>query len=138
MSTEDRLSQIEARLDAIERCLRKSVTPAHTPQAAGGAPLAATAQSSHEIRSTVLPTGREESAPVTNILGWAGATALVLASIYLVVLAIDSGWLTPPRQLVLSIAGGLVCIGVGLLLRGRDMHYASLLPAAGIVIVFRP
>jgi len=32
----------------------------------------------------------EDSSPVTNILGWAGATALVLASVYLVVLAIDA------------------------------------------------
>lgn len=37
---------------------------------------------------------------------------------------------------MLSMLGGLACIGVGLLLRSRDMHYASLLPGAGIVIMF--
>jgi hypothetical protein len=51
----------------------------------------------------------------------------VLATIYLVVLAIDAGWLTPERQLMLSMLGGFVCIGIGLMLRGRDMHDASLL-----------
>ncbi|MDP1995934.1 MAG: DUF2339 domain-containing protein, partial [Gallionella sp.] len=79
---------------------------------------------------------QEASASVTNILGWAGATALVLASVYLVVLAIDAGWLTPVRQVMLSVLGGFVCIGIGLMLRDKDMHYASLLPAAGIVVLF--
>ncbi len=32
--------------------------------------------------------------------------------------------------------GGVACIGIGLLLRSKDMHYASLLPGAGIVIMF--
>ncbi len=143
MSTEDRLSQIEARLAAIELYLRKSVTAPPSPDSSR-----ATVQSTSAVSAPISPatsakvlqarqeTKPEASASVTNILGWAGATALVLASIYLVVLAIDAGWLTPERQLMLSVLGGFVCIGIGLLLRGRDMHYASLLPAAGIVIMF--
>ena len=147
MSTEDRLEQIEARLSAIERFIRLT---AHQP-AVPKPPVAATAPSAptppHELPS--MPAAAfsrplaskarvtaEDSSPVTNILGWAGATALVLASVYLVVLAIDAGWLTPVRQVMLSMLGGVACIGIGLLLRDKDMHYASLLPAAGIVIMF--
>jgi uncharacterized membrane protein len=143
MSTEDRLSQIEARLAAIELYLRKSVTAPPSPdgsQATVQSTFAASAPLSPATSAEVLQASQETrpeaSASVTNILGWAGATALVLASIYLVVLAIDAGWLTPQRQLMLSMLGGSVCIGIGLMLRGRDMHYASLLPAAGIVIMF--
>lgn len=147
MSTEDRLEQIEARLSAIERFIRLT---AHQP-AVPKPPVAATAPSAptppRELPS--MPAAAfsrplaskarviaEDSSPVTNILGWAGATALVLASVYLVVLAIDAGWLTPVRQVMLSMLGGVACIGIGLLLRDKDMHYASLLPAAGIVIMF--
>ena len=143
MSTEDRLSQIEARLAAIELYLRKSVTAPPSPESSRATVQSATAAAAPLTPATSekIPHAREETRPeasasVTNILGWAGATALVLASIYLVVLAIDAGWLTPERQLMLSMLGGFVCIGIGLLLRGRDMHYASLLPAAGIVIMF--
>ena len=145
MNMEDRLSQIEARLSAIERYLRKSVT-APPPQgssqatvkpnsaASVAAPLSPA--SSAEVMPPRQERKQEASASVTNILGWAGATALVLASVYLVVLAIDAGWLTPVRQVMLSVLGGFVCIGIGLMLRDKDMHYASLLPAAGIVVLF--
>ena len=146
MNTEDRLSRMESRLAAIELYLRKSVT-APTSQAGSqgtvnpASATAASAPSSPATAAKILPTQssghhREASSSVTNILGWAGATALVLASVYLVVLAIDAGWLTPARQLMLSMLGGFLCIGLGLVLRNRDMHYASLLPAAGIVVLF--
>jgi uncharacterized membrane protein len=144
MNTEERLASIESRLTAIERFLRSTapqpapaaqslppVTPPPTPRvapvppAAFSKPLAAGAAK----RS-------DSSIPVTNILGWAGATALVMAAIYLVVLAVDAGWLTPVRQVLLAMLGGSALIGIGLLLRSKDMQYASLLPAAGVVILF--
>jgi uncharacterized membrane protein len=151
MSMEDRLSQIEARLAAIELYLRKSATapPSQdTPRAltkpdfaaTGAAPLsppsAAKVLQAPQPRQATQEYRQETSASVTNILGWAGATALVLASVYLVVMAIDAGWLTPVRQVMLAMLGGFVCIGIGLMLREKDMHYASLLPAAGIVVLF--
>lgn len=134
MDTEQRLVQIETRLSAIERYLRSTVSqPAMASVAPSGIQPARA-----PVRGMIArPEDTQSNASsVTNILGWAGATALVLASIYLVVLAIDAGWLTPVRQVMLSMLGGIVCIGIGLLLRGRDMHYASLLPAAGIAIMF--
>ena len=151
MSMEERLSQIEARLAAIELYLRKSATapPSQdTPRAltkpdfaaTGAAPLsppsAAKVLQAPQPRQATQEYRQETSASVTNILGWAGATALVLASVYLVVMAIDAGWLTPVRQVMLAMLGGFVCIGIGLMLREKDMHYASLLPAAGIVVLF--
>jgi uncharacterized membrane protein len=145
MNTEDRLSRIETRLAAIELYLRKSVTvsPPDGPQGMANPASAAPPPLSPVSAAKVLPArqssqdhGQEAASSVTNILGWAGATALVLASVYLVVMAIDAGWLTPARQLMLAMLGGFACIGIGLVLRNRDMHYASLLPAAGIVVLF--
>lgn len=74
--------------------------------------------------------------PVTELLGWGGVAALVLAAAYLVKLGIDLGWLTPVRQVMLATLGGLVLIGTGVALRRADRHYASLLPAGGIAVLF--
>ena len=72
----------------------------------------------------------------TSILGWGGAIALVLAAAYLIRLAIDTGWLTPLRQVGLAALAGLALIAAGLALRGVNRAYAGLLPAAGIVVLF--
>ncbi len=77
-----------------------------------------------------------ESLPITQILGWTGATAIVLAMAYLIRLALDTGWLTPERQLALAVVTGFALIGTGLWLRAADRIYASLLPAGGLVILF--
>lgn len=140
MDTEQRLASIEARLTAIERFLRSTAPQPPTPAqgAAPAAPAPRVAPLPPAAFSKPLATARD-SGPglsVTSILGWAGATALVLAAIYLVVLAVDAGWLTPVRQVLLAMLGGMALIGIGLLLRSRDMHYASLLPGAGVVILF--
>lgn len=73
---------------------------------------------------------------VTQIMGWAGATLLVLAAAYLIKLVYDSGWLTPPRQIWLAVLGGASLVAAGLSLRRYDRAYASLLPAAGLVVFF--
>lgn len=74
--------------------------------------------------------------PVTELLGWGGVAALVLAAAYLVKLGIDLGWLTPARQVLLAALGGILLIGTGVALRRVDRRYASLLPAGGIAILF--
>jgi len=72
----------------------------------------------------------------TQVLGWSGAAALVLAAVYFIRLAIDAGWLTPERQVGVAAACGMGLIWLGLALRNANRNYASLLPAAGIVILF--
>lgn len=73
---------------------------------------------------------------VTQIMGWTGATLLVLAAAYLIRLVYDAGWLTPSRQLGLAVLGGVGLIVAGLRLRRLDSNYASLLPAGGLVVFF--
>lgn len=78
----------------------------------------------------------ERELSVTQIMGWTGATLLVLAAAYLIRLVYDAGWLTPPRQLGLAVLGGVGLIVAGLRLRRLDRGYASLLPAGGLVVFF--
>jgi len=77
-----------------------------------------------------------EPFPATQILGWGGVIALVMAAAYLIKLGVDLGWLTPVRQIMLSFLGGGCLVVAGLVLRRADRQYASLLPAGGIVILF--
>lgn len=73
---------------------------------------------------------------VTNVLGWGGGVAFVLAAAYLIRLGIDNGWLTPTVQVATAAVAGLLLAGAGFALRGRDERYAGYLPACGVAILF--
>ena len=132
-SIETRLALIEARLSRIESKLA-------LPKAVAVEPAIAKATSAINVVKPPLlhstPTEESRNSSITTLLGWSGAAALVMAAVYLIRLALDSGWLTPERQIALAIAGGLALIGVGLALRHANRQYASLLPAGGIVTLF--
>ena len=132
----DRLSLIESRLSRLEQ----RFTPPPTPAAPGDAAAAATDftfRREPRPRPQQLPQAANRApVPVTQILGWGGVAALVLAAAYLIRLGIDLGWLTPGRQLLLALLAGCGLIGGGLALRHSDRHYASLLPAGGVIILF--
>jgi uncharacterized membrane protein len=127
---EKRLGAIEQRLARIEA--RLFATPAGSPPKP--APIAAPPRPA-PIAVPVTPS-EERPSLVTSVLGWGGAIALVLAAAYLIRLAIDTGWLTPMRQVALAVIGGFVLIGAGFALREVNRQYAGLLPAGGIAILF--
>lgn len=149
---EERLGQVEDRLARIEQLLpampvartADAPAPAAEPAAAASqAPaqpaVAAPAMARRVIDpqyGTATQSRHESTLSVTQILGWTGATALVLAVAYLIRLALDAGWLTPERQLGLAVLSGFALIGAGLKLRFADKQYASLLPAGGLVVLF--
>jgi uncharacterized membrane protein len=148
-SLEQRLSQLECRLERIERHLNLTVQPSateesfsfHTPQPARNNGADQPTRPASTIRPPASPKRRDTAKvgnAITRLLGWGGAMALVLAAAYLIKLAYESGWLSLPPQarIGLAMVSGLGLIACGLLLRRKDRHYASLLPAAGIVILF--
>lgn len=113
---EDRLDAIEARLSKLE-------------SRSGAKPL--------PLKPAPAPKHVHEGPPLaTQLLGWGGAAALVLAASYVIKLAIASGWLTPERQIGIATLGALAMIALGLRLRSSDRVYAGLLPAGGVAILF--
>ncbi|OAJ71269.1 hypothetical protein A7976_07545 [Methylobacillus sp. MM3] len=132
-SIETRLALIEARLSRIESKLALPKVIAAESAIAKATP-AIKAENPPPLHSTSTEESRNSS--ITTLLGWSGAAALVMAAVYLIRLALDSGWLTPERQIGLAIAGGFTLIGTGLALRHANRQYASLLPAGGIVTLF--
>jgi len=132
-SIETRLALIEARLSRIESKLALPRIPAESAPAKVSSTVKV-----EKPTATFTPKPAEESrnSSITTLLGWSGAAALVMAAVYLIRLALDSGWLTPERQIGLALVGGLTLIGAGLALRHANRQYASLLPAGGIVTLF--
>lgn len=129
---DSRLSGIEKRLAFIESLIPKDAKPiagnlADAP-AARPAPAAA--------KPMPAPEPGDRPSLVTSILGWGGAVALVLAAAYLIRLAVESGWLTPVRQVACAAISGLVMIGAGFFMRNVNRQYAGLLPAGGVAILF--
>lgn len=153
MSLEERLAAIEARLAALETRERSSLAPAPS---AGREPAAPPAVEPAAQPATEPPTAAPAAPPTVPlpfsapfstqqgghrfsaaiVLGWTGASALVLAAAYLVRLGITSGWLTPERQVAGAAMLGLAMVGGGLALRLRDRRYSSLLVAGGIAVLY--
>ena len=125
---EQRLAGIEARLRQLELQLPKPAAPI--------APAAVSPPNVAEPPPPGDPEAARRPLLITNILGWGGAVALVLAAAYLIRLAVESGWLTPARQVASAAVFGLVLIAGGFALRSTNRQYAGLLPAGGIVILF--
>lgn len=118
---EERFAAIEARLSMLETRMGIKVPPAKD----------------HPVKTNPANKPLPAATPLaTQLLGWGGATALVLAASYIIKLALSSGWLTPERQIGIAILGALFLIGLGLKFRQSDRGYASLLPAAGVTILF--
>ena len=124
---------MEARLSRIESKLALPRISAESAPAKTGSTVKV-----EKSTAPSTPKAAEESrnSSITTLLGWSGAAALVMAAVYLIRLALDSGWLTPERQVGLALVGGLTLIGTGLALRHANRQYASLLPAGGIVTLF--
>jgi len=143
-----RLDSIEQRLARLERLLGATDEPLDLAGMEVDEepmfifePLEQEAPAARPLRGRLRPAARAATPlpavpSVTTLLGWAGATALVLAAAYLIKLGIDAGWLTPARRLMFALLGGLALVGTGFALKSRDRQYASLLPAGGVVVLF--
>lgn len=72
----------------------------------------------------------------SNLLGYVAVLCFVLAAGFIIKLSIDTGWFTPEKQIILPLLLGGILIGCGFKLLPLDEAYASLLPAAGIIVLY--
>lgn len=125
--TDARLAAIEQRLAQVEAALGMAASPVPVQQPA------------LQMRPSVLPprvTQPSVPAKPGNWLGIMAVICFVLAAGFIVKLSIESGWLTPARQIGLAVMLGIGLIGSGLTLLRLDRGYASLLPGAGVIILY--
>lgn len=69
-------------------------------------------------------------------MGYIAGLCFILAASFTIKMAIDSGWLTPMRQVVISALFGFLLICSGFIVRKIDQKYASFLPGIGIGILY--
>jgi uncharacterized membrane protein len=122
----DSISSIEERLSRIERQMNLS-----PPSSTHIAPVAKETKMATKTERTAA----YESKP-SNWLGITAVMCFVLAAAFIIKLSIDSGWLTPPRQIGIAAIFGFTLIGLGLRFLSIDRTYMSLLPATGIIILY--
>lgn len=141
-------SELEKRLDYIERRLAKIETvfritpPPREGEAAPAAPPPAASPVQAAVPPRTEPTAPhpgsmagEEIRP-GNWLGLLAIVCFVFAAGFIVKLSIESGWLTHTRQIGLASLFGLSLVAAGFVLRASDREYASLLPAAGVIVLY--
>lgn len=130
---ETRFSTIEQRLAKLENFLNIPRPPTLPPPPP---PPPALPQSEIEPMPAAPRAAQARKERSGNWLGVVGIVCFVLAAAFIIKLSIDSGWLTPERQIGLAVLFGLGLIGAGFALMKSDSEYASLLPGAGIIVLY--
>lgn len=85
---------------------------------------------------TSISSGQFQIAKSGNWLGIIAVVCFILAAGFIIKLSIESGWLTPERQVDIAALFGIALVGAGFVLLDYDRKYASHLPAAGIIILY--
>jgi uncharacterized membrane protein len=139
------LEELRARVEGLERLVRPKSGAPSTPAApaapeslAPGGPAAPSppAVPAHFRENLRKPPPRDQGLGAGWLLGAVAVVCFVLAASFLVKLAIDSGWLTPARQVAMAATVGGALIAAGVMFADRDRAFLSLLPGTGIVILY--
>lgn len=133
------MQTIEQRLDVLEakvKFLERGEKP--EPEVVKPAPTVWTGPIQPKVnRPETQPSQTTANASGSGqLLGLIGALCFIFAAVYIVKLALDSGWLTPMRQVMMAATLGFALIGAGFMLKNNDREYSSYLPATGIVILY--
>lgn len=152
---EDVLKDFDRRIREIETAVRgfagPNVLPKPQPAAAPevqfepqkpaevtptpAAPTAAPARPMEPLKPFDESSSSSEGFDSSNILGFIGIFFVILAGVYFIKLTIDSGWLTPPRQIMLAASCGLSFFLAPHFFPKADREYGALLAGAGTTIL---
>lgn len=132
---ENKLGALEQRLARVEGALMKAAqAPAAPLPPAAPVPVPPPPPKLQTLmRAQPAPAPRERSG---NWLGIVASICFVFAAAFIIKLSIDSGWLTPERQIGLAVLLGVGLIAAGFALLEADREYSSLLPGAGIIVLY--
>lgn len=123
MQFEERLNLIEARLAAIETKLNIVHASIAAEQISD--------TTTKPVLTKLIPQPK-----YGNWLGIIGVICFIFAAGFIIKLSIESGWLTPEKQLGLAALVGMALIVTGISLFNSETNYTNLLPAAGIIILY--
>ena len=115
-SLEQQVAELTGRLEQLERRLQsdpqRSSVYAPTPRAAKPGAAARTPRVS-------VPKMDFEDLLGGRILGWLGGSAVVLAAVFFLVMAVSRGWIDEPTRVALAFLGSTLLLAAGLYLYER-------------------
>lgn len=123
---DQRLTAIESRLSLLEEKIGHSIP----------SPLGWHEPPSVSAGTDELPFKERSASKPGNWLGIIAVICFIFAAGFIIKLSIETGWLTPERQIVIAMLFGGALIVAGLALLHTYRGYASLLPATGIIILY--
>lgn len=125
--SDERLRSIEARLAHLEK--QCNLAPLDGDEIRSDMELMPV---SARVINKVIPASHKQG----YWLGYIAVLCFILAAIFIIKLSVETGWLTPERQIGIAFLFGVGLIGCGLKVLPLDREYASLLPAAGIIVLY--
>ena len=140
-SLEKQIAELTARLVRLEGRfqpeLERSSVYGAAPQAAKPAAEARPgAEDERSVRSPLpsVPKMDFEDLLGGRILGWLGGSAVVLAAVFFLVMAVSRGWIDEPTRVLLAFLGSTLVLGAGLYLYERQGQTQAALAAVAAAI----
>lgn len=140
-SEESSLRDFDRRLRRIESALGlRDEAPAMAPSAPAVNPIPTATSSpmptpTHAKKESAPPLSKTVGGSTGLLLGAVAGLCLILAAVLMIKLAIDSGWLTPVRQVWVTTLFGGLCIATAFVRSLSDPRYASILPGIGVAVL---
>lgn len=140
---EDVLKDFEKRLSSIENQIRNSAASIADMQTI---PVKASIAVKLTVPNAIVnstPTSEPakpnkatgQALDSSSVLGLIGIIFVVLAGVFFIKISIDSGWLTPIRQILIAAGTGLTFFFIPQLFSKAAKEYGSLLAGAGVTIL---
>ncbi len=148
LELKERLNQLELKIQNLNQKHQALIdyivkSPQFSATSNSSVPKSEPTASRYSSPQQSIPTTPPYPPPVTSsalssisLLPIVGVICFVLAGVFIVRLAIETGWLTGERQLTLLTVMGAGFVAIGRYLKGVDSHYRSYLSATGIITLY--
>ncbi|MFA6236859.1 MAG: DUF2339 domain-containing protein [Bacteriovorax sp.] len=133
---QDRLVNLEKKIDHITKVLGLRYPTAQVSQSQSEEEFPPPVPKNEAPRVASYRASNTSPSTPINLLPILAVICFGLAGIFIVKLAIESGWLTPERQWGLLALFGIALVGVGLLISNIEKAYRSYAGAAGVIVLY--
>ncbi len=139
---EQKISKMEGDITSIKNILTgnldRSAHPSYQVTTASPPKPAITKIDTYDIPSRIktIPNNHSTKNDNSKFFGIVASICFLLAASYFIKFAINSGWLTPMRQVGGAFLFGFTLVFTSLRLREKDQKYSSILAGTGIAIIY--
>lgn len=130
---DDRIAELERELKELSDRVERLEGPQRQYPPVPSAPPASPSTRARDWAPRVPPIELEDLLG-GRILAWLGGSAIVLAAVFFLVMAVSRGWIDEPTRVILAFLGSTLLYGLGLYLYERRGQTQAALAAVGAAI----